>query len=69
VSHRIGEGPWISSVHPTPFKTFSKVFENNSWKSNKHSSKYKQTTMEYGEANLQMKSACLCTQKSGSNLV
>jgi len=29
----------------------------------------KQTNLKYGEVNLQMKGACLCTQKSGSNLI
>jgi len=28
-----------------------------------------QTNTEHGEVNLQMNRACLCTQKSGSNLI
>jgi len=30
--------------------------------------KNKQTNLEHGEVNLQMKRACLCKQRSGSNL-
>jgi len=31
--------------------------------------KNKQTNLEHGEVNLQMKRACLCKQRSGSNLI
>jgi len=32
VSHRSGEGPWLSSSQPTPLVTFCKVLKYNSWK-------------------------------------
>jgi len=31
--------------------------------------KYKERNIEHGEINSQMKGACLCTQRSGSNLI
>jgi len=32
VSHKIGEGPWLSSSLPTPFIAYLQVLTNNSWK-------------------------------------
>jgi len=42
------------------------MLQNNGWKGNKIQ---KQTNIKHGEVILQMKIACLCTQRSGPNLI
>ena len=64
MSHTIAEGPWLSSGQPTLFINFclmlKKIVGNQIQKQTQN--------IEYGEVNLQIKKACLCTQRSGSNL-
>jgi len=45
------------------------VVGNQMQKQTRNIDQNKQTNLEHGEVNLQMKRACLCTQRSGSNLI
>jgi len=54
VLHRIGEGPWRSSIQPTRLSLLDVVKSNGS-RSSKHSLKKEEKNTEFGEVDLQMK--------------